>query len=71
MKYSLTKYWRRHVNDAKCSLKDTNRKSIADQLKTNGRLVRHKSSCKFAVEALLSFSGDSIFLSMRLLHEIE
>jgi hypothetical protein len=26
MKYSLTKYWRRHENDAKCSLKVTNRK---------------------------------------------
>jgi hypothetical protein len=51
MKYSLIKYWRRHVNDTKCSLKDTNWKSIADQLKTNGRLVRHMNSCRFAVEA--------------------
>jgi hypothetical protein len=40
-------------------------------LKTNGRLVRHKSSCRFALEALLSFSGDSIFLSMRLLQIID
>jgi hypothetical protein len=51
MKYSLTKYWIRHVNDAKCSLKVTNWKSIADHLKTNGRFVRHKSSCRFAMEA--------------------
>jgi hypothetical protein len=29
MKYSLTKYWRRHVNDTKCSLKRY-------QLKING-----------------------------------
>jgi hypothetical protein len=51
MKNSLTKFWRRHVNGIKCSLKDTNGKSIAYQLKTNGRLERHKSSCRFAVEA--------------------
>jgi hypothetical protein len=51
MKYSLIKYWRTHVNDTKCSLKDTNWKSMADQLKTNGRLVRHKNSCRFVVEA--------------------
>jgi hypothetical protein len=24
---------------------------MADQLKTNGRLMRHKNSCRFAVEA--------------------
>jgi hypothetical protein len=40
MKYSLTKYWRRHVNDTKCSLKDT-----------NCSLVRHKNTCRFTVEA--------------------
>jgi hypothetical protein len=32
MKYSLVKYWRRHVNDIKCSLKDTN-------LKINGEPI--------------------------------
>jgi hypothetical protein len=36
--------------------KDANRKSVADQLKTNGRIEGHKNSCRFAVEALLSFS---------------
>jgi hypothetical protein len=40
MKYDLIKYWRRHVNDNKCSLKDT-----------NCSLVRHKNTCRFAVEA--------------------
>jgi hypothetical protein len=40
MKYGLIKYWRRHVNDTKCCLKDT-----------NCSLVRHKNTCRFAVEA--------------------
>jgi hypothetical protein len=29
MKYSLIKYWRRHVKDTKCSLKDTDWKQMA------------------------------------------
>jgi hypothetical protein len=32
MKYSLIKYWRGHVNDIKCSLKDTD-------LKINGEPI--------------------------------
>jgi hypothetical protein len=40
-------------------------------LKTNGRLVRHESSWRFCSERLLSFSGDFIFLTMRLSHEID
>jgi hypothetical protein len=35
MKYSLTKYWRKHVNDAKWSLNVTN-------LKINGRPFEDK-----------------------------
>jgi hypothetical protein len=62
MKYSLIKYWRRHVNDTKCSLKDTNWKSMAGQLKTNGRLVRNKNSCRFAVEACCLSPGTSFSL---------
>jgi hypothetical protein len=40
-------------------------------LKTNGRLVRHESSWRFCSGRLLSFSKDFIFLTMRLLHEID
>ena len=62
MKYSLTKYWRRHVNDTKCSLKRY-------QLKINDELERHESSWRFCSGRLLSFSGDFIFLTMRLSQE--
>ena len=64
MKYSLIKYWRRHVNDTECSLKRY-------QLKINGELKRQESSWRFCSGRLLSFSGDFIFLTMRLLHEID
>ena len=64
MKYSLIKYWRRHVNDIRCSLKSY-------RLKFNGELERHESSWRFCSGRLLSFSGDFIFLTMRLLHEID
>ena len=40
LKYSLIKYWRRHVNDTECSLKRY-------QLKINGELERHESSWRF------------------------
>ena len=63
MKYSLIKYWRRHVNDTESNLKRY-------QLKVNGELERHENSWRFSSGRLLSFSGDSIFLSVRLLHEI-
>ena len=62
MKYSLIKYWRRHVNDTECSLKRY-------QLKINGELERHESSWRFCSGRLLSFSGDFIFLTMRLSQE--
>jgi hypothetical protein len=39
---------------------------MADQLKTNDRLVRHECSWRFCSGSLLSFSGDFIFLTMRL-----
>jgi hypothetical protein len=42
---------------------------MADQLKTNGRLVRHESSWRFCSGSFLSFSGDFIFLTMRLSHK--
>jgi hypothetical protein len=64
MKYSLIKYWRRHVNDTESSLKRY-------QLKINGELERHESSLRFCSGRLLSFSGDLIFLTMRLSHEID
>jgi hypothetical protein len=64
MKYSLIKYWRRHVNDTRCSLKRY-------QLKVNGELERHESSWRFCSGRLLSFSGDLIFLTIRLSHEID
>jgi hypothetical protein len=36
-------------------------KSMANHLKTNGRLVRHKSSCRFAVEACCLSPGTSFY----------
>jgi hypothetical protein len=57
MKYGLIKYWRRHVNDTKCSLKDI-----------NCILVRHKNTCRFAVKAYclslgtpFSFNGTTTY----------
>jgi hypothetical protein len=64
MKYSLIKYRRRHVNDTRCSLKRY-------RLVFNGELERHESSWRFCSGRLLSFSGDFIFLIMRLSHEID
>jgi hypothetical protein len=37
-------------------------KSMAEHLKTNGRLVRHKNSCRFAVEACCLSLGTSFSL---------
>jgi hypothetical protein len=44
---------------------------MANQLKTNGRLVRYESSWRFCSGSLLSFSVDFIFLTMILLHKID
>jgi hypothetical protein len=44
---------------------------IESQWWTNGRLVRHESSWRFYSGRLLSFSGDFIFLTMRLSQEID
>ena len=55
MKYSLIKYWRRHVNDTECSLKRY-------QLKVNGELERHESSWRFAVEDCCLSPGTSFSL---------
>jgi hypothetical protein len=48
MKCDLIKNWRRHVNETKCSLKDT-----------DCSLVRHKNTCRFAVEAYFLSLGTS------------
>jgi hypothetical protein len=64
VKSSLIKYWRRHVNDTRCSLKRY-------RLKFNGELERHESSWRFCSGRLLSFSEDLIFLTMRISHEID
>jgi hypothetical protein len=38
------------------------KKSVADHLKINGRLVRHKNSCRFAFEACYLSLGTSFSL---------
>ena len=62
MKYSLIKYWRRHVNDVKCSLKDSNCRPIVDLWD-----IRILVDLQWK---LIVFLRGLHFPSMRLLHEI-
>jgi hypothetical protein len=59
VKYSLIKYWIRHVNMPNVVSKIP----IEDQLKANCRLVRHKNTCRFALEAYCLSPGIPFFFN--------